>query len=64
MAEWFVAKAAEMADGDRRIVAAGLQYEDLDARVFGQPVSDNAAGRAGADNDVVKGLGHGVFGSG
>ena len=23
MAEWFVAKAAEMADGDRRIVTAG-----------------------------------------
>jgi nitrite reductase/ring-hydroxylating ferredoxin subunit len=23
MAEWFVAKAAEMSDGDRRIVAAG-----------------------------------------
>ncbi len=25
MAEWFVAKSAEMADGDRRVVTAGSQ---------------------------------------
>jgi hypothetical protein len=32
MAEWFVAKAAEMSDGDRRIVSAGRHEIGCSAR--------------------------------
>ena len=40
-----------------RVRAPGLQHQHADARVLRQPVGQHAAGRAGADDDVVPGLG-------
>lgn len=53
-----VADGEEIADGDVEpdpvVVAAGLQNEDAVLRISREPVGDDAAGRAGADDNVVK----------
>ena len=39
---------------DRAVVVAGLEQQDAVRRVRAQAVGQNAAGRAGANNDVVE----------
>ncbi len=48
------------------VLAPGLQHQDLDVLVLAEPRGQHAAGRAGADDDVVVGLclGHGGLGKG
>ena len=58
-----VAHQVEVADGDVDpvvvVLAAGLEQRHAGARIGRQPVGEQAAGRARADNDVVVGvLGH------
>jgi hypothetical protein len=40
-------------DQERGVLAAGLQQQDLDVGVLGQSGREDAAGRTGADDDVV-----------
>ncbi len=40
-------------DQDRVVLAAGFQQQHLDLGIGGQPVGQHAAGRAGADDDIV-----------
>lgn len=47
------ADAGGHAHQDRVVLAAGFQQQDLRSRVFAQAVGQHAAGRAGADDDVV-----------
>ncbi len=41
------------------VAAAGLEHQDADAGVLGQAAGENAAGRAGADDNVIVNL-HGL----
>ena len=44
------------------VPAAGLEHQHADIAVFGQPVRQRAAGRAGADDDIIECAGFHVAG--
>ncbi len=50
------ADAGRHSHQQRVVLAASFQQQDLAVRILGQPIGQHAAGRAGADDDVVEAI--------